>query len=242
MKKIVILQPLFFPWVGVFEQIKLADIYVHFDDVQFPTGRSLTSRIQIKTPRGPQWLTIPVLRHDKQLIKDVKIDNTQNWRDKHLKTLEVNYSKAPYYQDMLAIVELVYNFNADYLCELNIFALEKISEYFNLKPEFMRSSSLETDTTNSQKLLDIITTLDGKTYITGHGAKNYLDHEMFELKGINIEYMDYKRLPYSQLHGEFDPHVSILDLIANTGQNGLNYICSETIHWKKVINKDENGN
>ena len=49
MKKIVISQPMLFPWIGIFEQIKLSDVYVHYDDAQLPQGRSFINRVQIKT-------------------------------------------------------------------------------------------------------------------------------------------------------------------------------------------------
>ena len=56
--RVVISQPMLFPWVGLFEQIRAADVYVHYDDVQFSKG-SFTNRVQIKTARGPRWLTVP---------------------------------------------------------------------------------------------------------------------------------------------------------------------------------------
>ena len=59
-KTVVISQPMFFPWVGIFEQIRLADIFVHFDDVQLPWGSSFINRVQIKTKDGIKWLTIPI--------------------------------------------------------------------------------------------------------------------------------------------------------------------------------------
>ena len=236
MKKIVILQPQFFPWVGVFEQIKLADEYVHFDDVQFPQGRSFTSRVQIKTPSGSKWMTIPVLRNGNKLIKDIEIDNSQNWKNKHIVMLEEKYSKAPFFAEMKNIVEEIYSLNTNNLCDLNIYALEKISDYFNLNTNFRRSSLFNTTTNSSQKLFDIIQKIKSTTYITGHGAKNYLDHELFEKNNIKVEYMDYQKKEYPQLNGEFNPFVSILDLIANTGKDGVNYICSGTKYWKEVIN------
>ena len=133
MKKIVILQPMFFPWIGVFEQINLSDLYIHYDDVQFPKGKSrkiFINRVQIKGASGTQWLTVPVLRKGTQLINQVIIDDSQNWRDKHLKTLKQNYSKAPYSEEMFDIVRTAYSLKTDRLSELNIFIIEKISHYF----------------------------------------------------------------------------------------------------------------
>jgi len=235
--KIVISQPMFFPWIGIFEQIRLSDIFVHYDDVQFPHGRSFMSRVQIKTHDGIKWLTISVKRKKQQLIQEVLIDDATNWKSKHLKTLEHNYRKAPFVDDMIAIVEDVYSQHMYSLSELNICGIEKIAEYFNLNTTFLISSTLGTTTHSSAKLLDICLLLNANIYITGHGAKNYLDHELFEQNQIQVEYMDYERSPYQQLHGAFDPHVSILDLIANHGRSGIQYIHSKTKPWRDFINE-----
>jgi len=233
--KIVISQPMFFPWVGLFEQLKLSDVYVHYDDVQFPLGRSFTNRVQIKTKKGTQWLTIPVRRQGIQLIKDIVIDDSKNWRDTHLKTLQHNYAKAPFAGEMFEIVESVYSFKTIYLSDINIFAIEKIAKYLNIPSVFLRSSKYHLNTSSSERLLEIVENLKGSVYITGHGAYNYMNHDLFEQHGIRVEYMDYQKIPYPQLHGEFTPYVSILDLIANVGKAGRDVITSGTVYWKDFI-------
>jgi len=158
MKTIVVSQPMFFPWVGLFEQIKLADIYIHYDDVQFPQGRSFTNRVQIKTPKGSEWLTVPVIKSGKglQMIRDVIVDDSQQWRERHIKTLQMNYARSPFVEDMLETVREVYDLNTKYLCELNIFAIEKIARYFQISKTFLRSSDYSTDFVSSVHLLDLV--------------------------------------------------------------------------------------
>lgn len=234
--KVVILQPMFFPWIGVFEQIKRSDLYVHYDDVQFPKGISrkiFLNRIQIKASSGVKWLTVPVLRKGTQLINQVIIDDSQDWRSKHLKTLRQNYSRAPYSEDMFDIVQTAYSLKTDRLSKLNIFIIEKISQYFGISTEFKISSDHNIKGFSSERVLEYVLKFNGTVYITGHGAFNYLDHELFERKNIRVEYMDYNRTLYPQLYGEFDPHISILDLIANCGQDGRKLINSDTKYWKE---------
>ncbi len=235
MKKIVISQPMFFPWVGLFEQIRLADIYIHYDDVQFPMGRSFISRVQINTHSGSQWLTVPVLKQGIKLIKDIVIDDSQKWRQIHLKTLQHNYAKTPFFDEMFEMVEDVYCLDTIHLAELNIFAIEKIAAYFNISTNFVKSSIYQVDGASSEKLLQIMKLLNGNIYITGHGARDYLNHDLFEQHGIRVEYMNYQKKPYPQLHGKFTPYVSILDLIANTGKAGREVITSGTVYWKDFI-------
>jgi hypothetical protein len=238
--KIVISQPMFFPWVGLFEQIRLADIYVHYDDVQLPLGTSFINRVQIKTKDGTMWLTVPLERgNGKVLIKEAKIKNDTSWKAKHIKCLQMNYAKAKYCNEMLQIVDEVYRLDVQDISSLNSIAIETICKYFDIYGEtkFYTSSQFQTDTSSTQKLLDTVLRLKGDVYITGLGALKYIDYDLFENNQIMLEYMDYKKAPYPQLHGEFTPFVSILDLIANCGKEGKSFITSPSKYWKQFINE-----
>src|SRR5882672_1775792 len=102
MTTVVISQPMFFPWVGMLEQLQAADVYVHYDDVQFSKG-SFTNRVQVKTATGVKWLTVPLEDvHLGQLIKDVRVDSRRDWRKSHLSLLDQAYPQAK------EIVERVY--------------------------------------------------------------------------------------------------------------------------------------
>ena len=94
--KVVITQSMLFPWVGMLEQIKLADVLIHYDDVTFSKG-SFTNRVQIKTLDGLKWLTIPLSNFKiGQKINEVQIDQGNKWKKKHLSMLEQNFSKTPF--------------------------------------------------------------------------------------------------------------------------------------------------
>ncbi|MBN1909680.1 MAG: WbqC family protein [Pirellulales bacterium] len=235
MTRIVILQPQFFPWVGVFEQIQLADVFVHFDDVPIAQGRSFVSRVQVKTAQGVQWLSVPIVRRQGQLLRDVLLDESQDWRRRHRRTLETAHAKSPYREEMLELVDTVYTLDTDRLCELNIAALEHTADYLGLQTRFVRSSEYPSDTTSSRRLLDLVQRLGGNTYVTGHGARDYLDHALFERAGVAVEYMDYRMTPYTQQHGPFTPYVSILDLVANKGRAGAEVIHPRTIPWREML-------
>lgn len=237
MKAVVISQPMFFPWVGLLEQMRLADVWVHYDDVQFSKG-SFTNRVQIKTAQGSHWLTVPLrdLRLG-QLIKDVAVDDRQDWRKKHLTTLAQAYAKAPRCDEMLALVEGVYRQPAATTSELAIASLRALRDYFGFErpAEWLFSSQLGVDGSGSPRVLEVVKKLDGTRYVTGHGASNYLDHEGFDSAGVRVEYLDYHKTPYPQLHGEFTPFVSALDLIANRGRDGREVIASGAVYWKDFL-------
>lgn len=234
MTTIVISQPMFFPWPGIFEQMRLADIFVHYDDVQLPQGRSFTSRVQIKTAQGVQWLTVPVRRLGRN-INEAALDEGRKWRETHLKTLKHAYARAPFREDMINIVQEVYDADVANLADLNCRAIEALARYLGFEKTFRRSSSLEIGYTSSLRLLKIVQALGGDVYVTGHGARNYLDHELFERNGIRVEYMRYELNAYPQLHSEFTPYISVLDTVANLGPRTPEVIKSQSIPWRMFL-------
>ena len=58
-KRVAIIQSSYIPWKGYFDIIRGVDEFVLLDDAQY-TRRDWRNRNIIKTPGGPQWLTIPV--------------------------------------------------------------------------------------------------------------------------------------------------------------------------------------
>lgn len=237
MTTVVISQPMFFPWVGLFEQIRLADVYVHYDDAQFSKG-GFSNRVQLKTSHGSRWLTVPLQDlHLGQAINEVRLQAKQRWQPAHLALLEQAYRRAPHRDAMLALVKDVYALDAKSLSDIATRSIHAVCHYFGLEMgrRFLRSSDLGIPGAGSRRVLDVVKSVGGDTYITGHGARHYLDHEMFEDAGVQVRYMSYLKTPYPQLHGDFTPFVSILDLVANVGADGLNVIDSPSVHWKEFL-------
>jgi hypothetical protein len=151
--------------------------------------------------------------------------------------LENNYKKAAYYPEMLELVNTLFNFNTNNLSEFTIRSMKLVLTYFGMDKNLTiaRSSELNIPGKSTQRVFDIVNHFKCKTYITGHGAKNYFDHLLFENNGLDIQYIDYKKNVYPQLFGNFNPYVSILDLIANTGKDGIKYMNSTTLNWRTFL-------
>jgi hypothetical protein len=222
------------------EQIRLADYFIFYEDVQFSKG-SFVNRVQIKTKAGMRWLTVPL--HGLSLgqqIQDVMIDLRKDWRRQHLDVLRQAYADAPFFGHMIALVKDVFDTNPTTIGELSKLSMTALSSYFglNVLKRFESSASLPVQGSGSQRVLDIVKYLSGSRYITGHGAANYLNHQAFAKAGVQVEYMAYRKHPYPQLHGDFTPYVSALDLVANMGHDGLRFICSSTINWKEFVHHE----
>lgn len=233
-RSIVISQSMYFPWVGLLEQIRLADVFVHYDDVQYSRG-GFSNRVQVKGINGISWMTLPLRDyHLGQRIDEVLLDDRIDWRSRHREILRQAYLKAPFRDEMLGLVDRVFAQDAVTVADVSRQSMLELAAYFGLdRARFLSSQSLPILGASSERVCGIVSHLEGTTYITGHGARNYLDHELFEKKGISVRYMRYERAPYPQVNGDFTPYVTALDLVANCGAEGAKMIHSGTIDWKE---------
>ncbi len=237
--KVVITQSMLFPWVGLLEQIRLADVLVFYDDVQFSKG-SFTNRVQVKSPTGIKWMTVPL--QDLKLgavIDEVKTLPAVQWREKHLALLDRSFKGAPHANDALLMARDIYSMDQPSIGHLARASMLAMGHYFGLLKgkRVLDVRELCINGSGSQRVLDIVHAVGGTIYITGHGARNYLDHEAFEKSGIKVHYMHYERRPYPQPWGEFTPFVTGLDLLARLGCDGRNQIASTSVPWREFLAK-----
>jgi hypothetical protein len=236
--RVVISQSMLFPWVGMLEQVRRADVFVHYDDVQFSKG-SFVNRVQVKAPEGVKWLTVPLsaLRLG-QRIDEVQPTTDTPWREHHLVLLERSLRGAPHAADALDLARAVYQREYASLAAVARASLLALADYFELAPatRFVDVSELAIPGSASDRVLAAVQRLRGDVYVTGHGAARYLEHEKFERAGVVVEYMKYELAPYPQLHGAFTPYVSGLDLVANCGRAGARFIRSTSIPWREYLN------
>ncbi len=227
--KCVILQPSYIPWRGFFHQIAKADVFIFYDDVQYDK-RGWRNRNTIKTAHGTQWLTIPVsasgVQQEGTPINQIKIQNETAWQEDHWKTIEQAYAKAPYFDQYAYMLYEFYKHRTNYLADFTVATTVALASILGLTDtRFIRSSSLDgVEGTKTERLINILTMLGADHYITGPSAENYIDHKQFDDRGIQLEFMEYNYPDYQQLHGDFEPQVSIIDLMFMQGSRALDFI------------------
>ena len=225
---VVILQPSYIPWRGYFDQMRRADLFIFYDDVQYDK-HGWRNRNQIKTAQGKQWLTIPV--HSRGVtagiaIKDVRIDWSQPWARNHLKALTFAYGKAPYFKDYFPLLESFYSRHDECLADFTIETSILLSRELGItSTRFLRSSQIPDLTgVKTDRLIQILKQVGAKHYISGPSAQEYIEQEKFDEAEISLKYMKYNYPEYPQLYSPFDPYVTIFDLLFMMGPNAAKYL------------------
>lgn len=223
----VILQPSYLPYRGYFYQMHWADVFVFLDDVQF-TKNDWRNRNRIKTPRGVQWLTVPVRYHAQQEIRDVKVANSY-WARRHLHAISHSYARSPYFRSHVGwITKLFQKFSyLELICEIATRSMVALGDALGVSmPLTVRASELgiAPELRKTDRLIAIMQKLGITEYMTGPSAASYLDATALQSAGISLSYAPTEFPRYPQLFSPYDGSVSALDLLLNVGSEAGKFI------------------
>lgn len=233
MTRVVISQPMYFPWPGFFEQMMLADVYIWLDDAQFSKG-SFTNRIQVNINGQRKWMTIP-LEGKGTLTSIAELRPAgSSWIASHREMLRQSLSGLPAMVDALDIFDRTTSEASLVDCLIQSAALS--ASYIGISPaRVLRSSEMGVTGSSWQRVLDLVKAVGGTEYITGHGAAAYMDHEAFEREGVGVEYMEYSKTPWGSGESFVSPYVTILDLIAAEGKGAADRLIPRTLGWRQFL-------
>lgn len=227
MSSVAIVQSNYIPWKGYFDLIASVDHFVIYDDVQY-TNRDWRNRNKIKTPSGSIWLSVPVGNNRDKKIYDVVIEDP-SWQQSHWKSLQLNYAKAPHFKEIIELLEPYYlGEKYDRLNSLNTDLINLVCSYLGIQTKIHQSRDFVLDDGQNEKLAGIVRDLRATTYVSGAAAQGYLEESYFREVGASVEWFNYgENKEYSQLWGDFEPNLSILDLLFNCGREStqfMNYV------------------
>lgn len=218
-------QPEHMPWLGFFEKLLRADVFVLLDDVQFSKG-DFQNRNRVKGQGGAQWLTVPVAHGFGQKINEVETAG-DGWREKHWKTLRSCYARAAHFETYAGEFEEFYARPWTKLSELNVEAIRLLARAFRVEKEFVFSSALGAAGQKSELVLNICKAVGATHYYSGRAGSTYLDADAFRREGVEIVVQNFEHPTYEQLFMKeqgFVPNLSAVDLLFNCGAEGLNLI------------------
>ncbi len=191
------------------------------------TRRDWRNRNRIKTPNGLEWITIPVDTKGKyhQRIRDTRVSDP-DWARIHWKSIQHNYAKARHFGDYRKIFEELYlGCGEEYLSRINLRFIEAICRLLGIATRITASMDYELVDGRTERLVGLCQSAGAGHYLSGPSARDYMDESLFSRAGITVSYMDYSGYPpYTQLHGQFEHAVTVLDLIFNEGHESRRFM------------------
>tara|TARA_Y100000816_G_scaffold273963_1_gene240776 strand:+ start:178 stop:846 length:669 start_codon:yes stop_codon:yes gene_type:complete len=214
-------QPDFMPWIGYFDKIKESNVHIFLDDVQF-SRRGWTHRDKIfsVSENMAKWITVPIKKKSKydQKIKDVIIDNSVDWKKKHLGQIKTNYNKSKNFNIVFSKINFIYSKNHNYLIDLNIEIINSFCEFLKIKRKMEFSSNMSLNSSASDRIIEILKKKSCKNYITGLPSKNYLEMSNFKKNNIEINWHILNDSIYKKNYKNFDKNLSAIDYLMNTNE------------------------
>ena len=214
--------------------MRRADVFCYLNDVQYKKNE-WQNRNRIKTAQNWQWITVPVRYRFPEKINEVQINNTTHWNKKHLQALITNYNRAPYFNTYISVFEDIFSKEWHLISELNIHLIERLKDALQLQEKnTIVSLELKLRDDPSDRLIDICKALGADTYLAGQGAANYMDVARFEKNGLKVIMQDFTHPVYPQLFKDFQPYMSIVDLLFNCGPESLNVIREANVESAEI--------
>lgn len=227
-RRVAILQSNYMPWKGYFDLIDIVDEFIIYDAMQY-TRRDWRNRNKVKTAAGLQWLTIPVKVKGKynQLIDETQLVR-DSWRSEHLATIRHAYGRAAAFRDVYPWLEqLVWTAPSTTISELNVHFLGAICQFLGIDTQLVSCSRYTLLDGKTERLVDLCRQAGATEYVSGPAARDYIDPELFRAAGIQLLWKSYAGYPeYRQMHGPFEHHVSIIDLLMNEGTDARKFLHS----------------
>ena len=215
-------QPMYLPWLGYFEKIHRCDSFVLLDDAAYSRNYFI-NRNRIRTKEGWMWVTVPVLSSGKfgQPIREVEVDHGQRWQARHWKSIRYSYGNAPYFAPHAGFFSEFYSRNHTRLLEVLMETLEYLLKSLGIRTRILLASDLGVKGTKEERLLAICRHLGADSYLSGPSGRDYLDLTLWKAEGIDVSFHDYRHPVYPQIHGDFVPEMSVIDLLFNCGEDSL---------------------
>jgi hypothetical protein len=218
-------QPHYLPWLRYVEKIATSDIFILLDDVAY-TKNGWQNRNKIKCATGWMYLTVPISASFNQPIKDVPL-GAGNWGEKHLRSLQMNYGRAPYFEEHFPFFCDLYCRPWALLHDVNSEILSYCLDRMGIRTPILRSSELSVPGVSTERLIHLCRAIGATEYYSGEYAVHaYLDPSLFEKAGIRLRFQQWKCPEYLQQFPKmgFMPDMSIVDLLFNEGPNSLNIL------------------
>jgi WbqC-like protein family len=218
--RVAIHQPHYLPYLGYFDKLDAADLFVVLDTVQY-AKHDWQNRNRIRTKNGWQWLTVPVIDRFPERIDRVEINGRTDWSRKHGQALRLHYGGCPSWDGAgQALTELLLR-PWERLCDLCVATLDLLCQRLGIRTPRLLASSLQAREEPTDRLIDLVRAVGGTVYLAGSQGPAYMDLARFAQAGISVEVQAYRHPDYPQRYAPFLPDLSVVDLLLNCGPESL---------------------
>ncbi len=210
--KLGIMQPYFMPYIGYWQLMAAVDTYVIYDDVNY-IKKGWINRNNILVNNDKQLFTISLNgASQNKLINEITIaDDFTKLR----KTIHMAYHKAPYYNDVMALLDKIFSYQSSNLADFIANSIELVCQYLDIQTKIIMSSDIEKDNSlkGQDKILEICKLLNADTYYNAIGGQELYDKSVFEKENIKLCFLKSDIPEYSQYNNNFVPGLSIIDVL-----------------------------
>lgn len=225
--KVGIMQPYFFPYLGYFSLIKAVDKFILLEDVQFIRHGWIERNRVLKSSGGWQYISVPLKKHgQKTLIKDIRISYDTEWKKRIISQLSY-YKRAPYFKDVMGVINNLFEENYNSITEQNNMALKTVLNYLNINTpiEIFDSSKtlLEPVLQADEWALNICKAIGGvEEYWNPPGGISFFNKDKYEKENIKLRFHSVIIEPYNQYDTTFEEALSILDVMMFNSPEKIN--------------------
>ena len=219
MKKIAIMQPYFFPYIGYWQLIHAVDRFVIYDDVNY-IKNGWINRNRLLINGRPTYITAPLRQPSpNKRICDTLLQHSPDWRSKLVKMVEITYRQAPCFSKVFPIIEKLICHDAANLTDYLAYQLQTLAAYMGISTEFVVTSRRYENAllSGQARILDICKREEATTYINLRGGQALYDAIAFSGAGIDLRFIAMHPLPYQQRTAGFVPDLSIIDALMEIG-------------------------
>ncbi|MGI6161644.1 MAG: WbqC family protein [Christensenellales bacterium] len=230
-----VMQPYFFPYLGYWQLMNSVDTYVVYDDVNYIKGGRINRNAILLNGKAHNINLILRGASPNLLINEVKVSAEPQWRAKLLRTISQAYSKAPFVEQVMPVLDSVINNQEENLAKFLFYSFEKVSAYLGIETKLIMSSDIPKDNElkGRYRLYDIFKALDTTEYYNAiNGMSLYAEHsDEFSERGVALRFLEMLPVEYPQLRNEFVPNLSIIDIMMFNSKEQ----CSELLNQYKLL-------